>query len=157
MKQRAARIISLIAGLLIAGSVAPSSATADTAPAVTLTEFRRQLDDLETKLAPLAEHPERAAELGAAIPPQVTVKTSASQVTVNYRDLKNDLASLAKGDAARREALLPHIQAYLHALAAEAAEYDQETARRTRARSWTKFWRAKNSTAYAGPACSTSG
>lgn len=117
-------LLLLAAGLLVAVCT-PIYAMADTPQVITLHEYRQQLADLAEKAKSLDDHPETAAKISVDIPQQVTVKTGTRDVTVNFRHLKNDLASFAGGDAGRKAALSPHIQEYVRTLAAEAAELDQ--------------------------------
>lgn len=94
---------------------------------LSLDEHRHQLQELTAKVDSLHDHPEQAAATGAIIPDQVAVKTGKGEVTVDYRDLKNDLAAFSKADAQKRSAMLPQLQNYLQALRAEADAFDQGT------------------------------
>ena len=121
----------LAAGLLLAGlqlvGCPPAFAMDDSVQVVTLKEYRQQLAELEQKTKSLDDHPESAAKTGAEIPQEIIVETSSSNVTVNFRPLKNDLASFSSGDATRKAALKPRIQEYVRNLAAEAAQFDHQT------------------------------
>jgi Domain of unknown function (DUF4129) len=97
-------------------------------------QYRQQLQELTAKVDSLRDHPEQAAATDAAIPDKVTVSDGKGQITVGYRDLKNDLAVFSKADAQKRSELLQQIQNYLQALRAEADAFehggDTEAARR---------------------------
>lgn len=90
-----------------------------------LNEYRRQLRELTAKVDSLTDHPEQAAATVAAIPDKVPVNTGRGQVTVSYRDLKDDLVAFSKADAQKRSPLLAQIRNYLHELDAEAEAYEQ--------------------------------
>jgi Domain of unknown function (DUF4129) len=94
---------------------------------LSLAEYQQQLDELAAKLDSLADHPELAAKTETDIPDKVAVKTSQGQITVSYRDLKDDLAALSRADARKRPATLAQIQNYVRELRAQAEAYDQGT------------------------------
>jgi hypothetical protein len=95
------------------------------ATAISLSEYREQLRDLSTRVDALDAHPEDIAKTSASLPDEVVVKTGSAEVTVNYRDLKNDLAGLSRASAEKRPAALRQIRDYLKALNSEAEGYDQ--------------------------------
>jgi hypothetical protein len=115
-----------LAAFLAAVFLLSFSSTARAAD-LSLDEHRHQLQELTAKVDSLNDHPEQAAVTEAIIPDQVTVKAGKGEITVNYRDLKNDLADFSKADAQKRSAMLPQLQNYLQALRAEADAFDQGT------------------------------
>jgi hypothetical protein len=95
------------------------------AASISLDEYRRQLHELIASIDALQDNPEKVGAILAAIPGQVTVATRSSEITINQRDLKNDLAALSKLPAEKRTALLGQVRSYCHQLEDEAAAYDQ--------------------------------
>jgi Domain of unknown function (DUF4129) len=122
-----------LAGLLSAALLLSFCSTACAAN-LSLGQYRQQLQELTTKVDSLRDHPEQGAVTEATIPDQVTVNAGQGEITVNYRELKNDLAAFSKAYAQKRSAMLPQIQNYLQALRAEADAFelgtDTEAARR---------------------------
>ena len=94
-------------------------------PAISLSEYRQQLRDLRARVDALDAHPEDIAKTSASIPDEVVVNTSAKEVTVNYRDLKNDLSVLSRARAEKRPAGLRQIRDYLKTLDSEVESYGQ--------------------------------
>ncbi len=94
---------------------------------LSLDEYRHQLQELTAKVDSLCDHPEGAAATEATIPDQVIVNAGKGQITVSYRDLKNDLAIFSKSDVQKRSGMLPQIQNYLRSLRAEADAFEQGT------------------------------
>jgi hypothetical protein len=92
---------------------------------LSLAEYRQQLRELTANVDALADHPELAGKTATDLPDKVVVNTGSGQVTVNYRNLKDDLAAFSRADAAQRSAALAQIQNYLRELGAEAEAYEQ--------------------------------
>jgi Domain of unknown function (DUF4129) len=92
---------------------------------LSLAEYRQQLGELAAKVDSLADHPEQAGNVEADIPDKITVTTGQNQITVSYRDLKDDLAALSRADAGKRPAMLAQIQNYVRELRAQAEAYEQ--------------------------------
>jgi Domain of unknown function (DUF4129) len=120
---RSTRQLALIlfAALLLSVS-SPARATRRS-----LDEYRQQLQELTAKVDSLRDHPEETGATETVIPDTVTVIAGKSEITVSYRDLKNDLATFFKADVQKRSAMLPQIQNYLQALRAEADAFEQGT------------------------------
>jgi hypothetical protein len=115
---------SLILALALATlPVVPARA----ATAISLSEYRQQLRDLSTRVDALEAHPEDIAKTSASIPDEVVVNTGAKEVTVNYRNLKNDLAVLSRASTEKRPAGLRQVQDYLQTLNSEAESYDHSS------------------------------
>jgi hypothetical protein len=92
---------------------------------LSLTEYRQQLRELTAKVDSLADHPEQAGKTEADIPDNVAVETGHGQITVSYRDLKDDLAAFSRAGAGKRPASLAQIQNYLRELRVQAEAYEQ--------------------------------
>jgi hypothetical protein len=105
MKRYCSAPILVIAVLCLSGLKAEAAS-------ISLSEYRRQLHDIVTRLDGLEGHPEGAGEALTTIPDQVIVNTGAGEVTVSYRDLKNDLAAFSKQDTKNRAYLLRQIRNY---------------------------------------------
>ena len=95
------------------------------AESVSVAEYRQQVRDLAAKMAALKDHPEQAAKSVAEIPDQITVTTGAGEITVNYKNLKDDLAAYSRAEQEKRPALLSKIQNYVEALGSAADAYEQ--------------------------------
>ena len=102
--------------------LAPALAHADRVP---VSEYRSQLGGIAGQIESLRNHPEQAAKVVTAIPDQVSVITSAGTVTVQYKTLKDDLASFSRVDAEKRPAFLAKIQAYVQSLRVAADAYEK--------------------------------
>lgn len=92
---------------------------------LSLAEYRQQLRELAAKVDSLTDHPELAGKTEADVPDKVAVNTGQGQITVSYRDLKDDLAAFSRADAGKRSATLVQIQSYLRELSAQVAAYEQ--------------------------------
>lgn len=92
---------------------------------VSLSGYRQQLHQIAERVHSLEQNPEQTGSVIAAIPDQETVQTGNGEVTVNYRDLKNELTELAKPDAKQKAQRLHETEAYLLRLETDAAGYDQ--------------------------------
>jgi hypothetical protein len=121
MKGPASPLILLLA--LVTLPVTPACA----ATAISLSEYRQQLRDLSSRVDTIDAHPEDIAKTSASIPDEIVVNTGANEVTVNYRNLKNDLAALSRASQDKRPAGLRQIRDYLRTLDAEADRYDQSS------------------------------
>jgi Domain of unknown function (DUF4129) len=111
-----------LALFLLSMLVLPAAAAASE---LSLAEYRQQLGELAAKVDSLADHPELAGKIEAGVPDKVTVKTGQSQITVNNRILKDELAALSRADAEKRPATLAQIQNYVRELRAQAEAYEQ--------------------------------
>lgn len=96
---------------------------ADTA--ISLTEYRHQLENISEKVAFLGEHPDQAGTIIAAIPDETTVRTPSGEITANYHVLKNELTFFSKADPKLKSRNLEAIQAYLLTLQSQAAACEQ--------------------------------
>lgn len=90
-------------------------------PAVSLSEYRDRLSQFAGKAGLLSDHPEQAAQLLTEIPDQLNVNTGTRAITVNFRDLKNDLTSLSSADDSKKPERLLQIRDYLGDLQLAAA------------------------------------
>jgi hypothetical protein len=88
-------------------------------------EYRQQLRDIVLKVEALKLHPQQAASLVTEIPDQVTVATGSGEIKVNYKSLKDDLATFSLASEEKRSALLSKIQNYVQSLNNQAAAYDK--------------------------------
>ena len=95
---------------------------------VPLSEYRQQLHQIAERVHSLEQSPGQAGSVIAAIPDQVTVETGSGNVTVNYRDLKNELTELSKPDAKQKTQRLQQTEAYLLRLESDAADYNRGSA-----------------------------
>lgn len=126
MKRYCSAPILVIAVLCLSGLKAEAAS-------ISLSEYRRQLHDTVTRLDGLEGHPEGAGEALTTIPDQVIVNTGAGEITVSYRDLKNDLAAFSKQDTKNRADLLRQIRNYCKELEDGAlAQGQTEDLQRTR-------------------------
>ena len=82
-------------------------------PALSLGEYRDRLSQIAARADLLQDHPEQSSQLVTEIPDQLTVNTGKRNVTVNFRDLKNDLASFGSSDASQKPQRLSEIKDYL--------------------------------------------
>jgi Domain of unknown function (DUF4129) len=112
----AALLLALLAVCLVPAALAES---------ITVWEYQRQLRDLEEKMRALESHPEQAAKLVSDIPDHVTVAAETGAVTVDQKNLKDDLAVFVRTDVNKRAALLKKIHTYVQALNAAAAAYEK--------------------------------
>lgn len=87
-------------------------ASAGEAP-LSLSEYRDQLVQLSAKADSLGDHPEQASQLVTEIPDEQAVNTGTRNVTVNFRDLKNDLAGFSAAQASQQAQRLSQIKGYL--------------------------------------------
>ncbi|HET9839160.1 MAG TPA: DUF4129 domain-containing protein [Candidatus Angelobacter sp.] len=120
MKSRNAIVSFLLFALLWA-----FAGTTAQAESISVAEYRAQLRDIAAKIAALGNHPEQAGKAVAEIPDQTTVTTGAGNVTVNYKNLKDDLAAFSGAEQQKRPALLSKIQSYVQTLSAAADAYEQ--------------------------------
>jgi hypothetical protein len=118
MKQGRVHLALVLSALLVLPAAAAESG-------LSLAEYRQQLSELTAKVDALADHPELAGKTATDLPDKVAVNTGSGQITVNYRNLKDDLATFSRVDAAKRSAALAQIQNYLSELSAEAEAYEQ--------------------------------
>jgi uncharacterized protein DUF4129 len=93
--------------------------------AISLTEYQHQLQDISDKVASLAEHPDKAGTIIAAIPDEITVRTARGEITANYHVLKNELTLFAKADPKLKSRNLETVQTYLLTLQSQAAACEQ--------------------------------
>jgi uncharacterized protein DUF4129 len=89
--------------------------------AISLTEYRQQLQDISDKVASLGDHPDQAGTVIAAIPDKVMVRILSGEITANYHVLKNELTLFSKADPKVKSRNLETIQTYLLALQSQAA------------------------------------
>jgi hypothetical protein len=80
---------------------------------LTLPEYRDQLVQLSAKADSLGDHPYQASQLVTEIPDELAVNTGTRNVTVNFRDLKNDLASFSSAGSSQQSERLQQIKDYL--------------------------------------------
>ena len=94
-------------------------------PALSLDEYRDRLSQIAARTDLLQDHPEQSAQLVTEIPDQLSVNAGTRNVTVNFRDLKNDLASFHSSEASQRPQRLSQIRDYLGELQSSAANLSQ--------------------------------
>jgi hypothetical protein len=120
MKSRRAISSALLLALL-----ACSCAVAARAESVSITEYRRQLQDIAQKVDALKADPDQAGKLVAEIPDTISVATSSGEINVSNKILKDNLAAFSRADEEKRAPLLTQLQNYVQALTAAAESYDQ--------------------------------
>jgi hypothetical protein len=98
------------------------------AESISISEYRQQLHGIAEKVQALESHPEKAGELVAAIPDHVSVATGSGEINVNYKTLKDSLATLAGADEQKRPEILQQLQNYTQALSAAAESYEKRSA-----------------------------
>ncbi len=82
-------------------------------PAISLSEYRDRLGQFAAQADLLKVNPEQASQLVTEIPDQLNVNTGTRDVTVNFRDLKNDITSFSSAEAAQKPERLLQIRDYL--------------------------------------------
>lgn len=112
-------LLRIISGIFISLVLLPCLARGGES-SVTTADYRDRLHQFVAGVDSLDEHPEQASQLLTEIPDELTVKTGTRDLTVNFRDLKNDLTSFGAADAAQRPERLKQIKNYLEALQQEA-------------------------------------
>jgi hypothetical protein len=119
MKYRVTTISAILLALLACSCALPAQAES-----VSFPEYNRQLRDIAQKVDALKLDPSQAGKLVTEIPDQLAVKTTAGEVNVNFKSLKDDLAAFSQAGQEKRAALLGKIQNYVQALnaAADASE-----------------------------------
>jgi hypothetical protein len=120
MKYRNLPRSAILGALLACSCVQPAQAES-----MPVAEYRRQLHDIAEKVDALKADPTQAGKLVTEIPDHVGVTTSSGEVSVNYKNLKDDLAAFSRADEPKREAMLTTIQKYVQALNAAAATYEK--------------------------------
>lgn len=120
MKRGARQLAALVAALFLLLRCGPAFGEE-----LSLDQYRQQLRELTRQIDSLAGHPEQAIATEAGVPDQVKVKSGETEITVNYRDLKNDLVAFSKADAQKRSGMLLQIQNYVYALRGEADSFEQ--------------------------------
>lgn len=95
---------------------------------VSVSDFRRQLQNLSEKASAVEDHPEQAAKLVTEIPDQIAVKTSTGQISVNLRHLKDDLARFSAAGTDAKPQDFQKIQTYISSLQSEADAYERRPA-----------------------------
>ena len=130
MKYRNLPSSAMLLALLVCFCVRPARAES-----ISVTEYRRQLHDIAEKVDALKADPAQAGKLVSEIPDRVSVTTSSGEVSVNYKNLKDDLAAFSHANETKREALLAGIQKYVQALNAAAETYEKPGADAAVARS----------------------
>src|SRR5258708_3761521 len=101
-----------------------ASGTPARAASLTLAEYRQQLRDFSAQIEDLSSHPEQAGHVASSIPDNVSVTSGSAERTVNYKNLKNDLAGFSGAGEDKRKILLEQLQSYIHSLEKEAAAYE---------------------------------
>jgi Domain of unknown function (DUF4129) len=120
MKKGSLRTLGSAGAIILLGSMVSAQAAT-----VSLNDYRSELATISQRLDSLQDHPEKAGAVTASIPDNMTVSTSAGEITVSFSDLKSDLIQLAKADSEKRSRLLPQIQEYVSALSRDAASFDR--------------------------------
>src|ERR1700743_1261643 len=91
---------------------------------ITASEYRQQLKAIADRVNELGSHPESAGELVTSIPDTVSITTSAGEVTVNNKTLKDSLAAFASANEQKRPGLLREIETYTQAMSRAADDYE---------------------------------
>ncbi len=108
---------------------------AEAGSAMSVQEFREQLTDFEAKVDSLQQNPGSAGEVITQVPNQVQVETGTGQITVSYKDFKNDLAQFAAGNTAKKALLLPRLRSYVKTLQEETTAFDDGANKQSQATS----------------------
>ncbi len=95
------------------------------AKSITVGDYQQQLRDIAEKVEALQSDPKQAGPLLSEIPDHVTVATGSGEVTVNYKNFKDDLAAFSHATGDKRGALLGKIRNYVQSLTTAAAAYDK--------------------------------
>jgi hypothetical protein len=98
------------------------------AESLSLSEYRQQVKDIAGKVDALQSHPEGAGELVATIPNQISVATASGEVSVNNKNLKDNLAEFASANEQKRPALLREIQSYIREMSVAANSSEKNNA-----------------------------
>jgi hypothetical protein len=98
------------------------------AESVSVAEYRRQTQEIARKVEALEPHPEQAAKLVTEVPDHVTVAAVSGEITVNYKNLKDDLAAFSLAGPEKRPALLRSLRDYAHSLDRAAEAYEKPAA-----------------------------
>jgi Domain of unknown function (DUF4129) len=101
-----------VLAIILTACLLPCFALADDTP-INLSEYRDRLAHLSTRADSLGEHPEQASQLVTEIPDQLNVNTGTREITVSFRDLKNDLTSFSSAEASQKPERLLQIKDYL--------------------------------------------
>ena len=117
MKRRLGHVCVLLLALC------PIRSAAAAGLSLSLDEYRQQLRALSEKIDSLRDHPEQARAVESDLPDTLIVNTGSGEITVNYHDLKSDLAVFSRADAHRREALASQLQKYVRALQSQTEAY----------------------------------
>ena len=78
-----------------------------------MSDYRARLVDIAAKSDSLADHPEQASQLVSEIADQLAVSTGTQNVTINFRDLKDDLAGFSSMEASQRQWRSIQVRDYL--------------------------------------------
>lgn len=123
MKVRRAICGVLLGPLAFAVFIVPSHA-ATLSPA----EYRRQLDDVSTRIDQLNDQPELAEQVAAGVPDSVSVSDGGREYSLSYDWLKKQLKLFEQADSKNRSSFLQQIHHHLQALGKEAQGYEQTQA-----------------------------
>jgi hypothetical protein len=87
-------------------------------------EYRRQLQQFNTRVEQLKEHPEQAGQLASDVPDTVTVSSNSQEYPFTYDWLKSELKKFQQADPKTRAGLLPPIQQHLQLLDQQAQAFE---------------------------------
>jgi hypothetical protein len=112
----------LIAVLLAAASAAGAQ---ESGRALSLAEYRAELERVESQIQPLAAQPEHAERLRQELPESWSVEADERKVSVRTDFLRNALTEFQKSPPERKRRLLEELQRRLAALRQEAETFAQ--------------------------------
>lgn len=107
------RYARLLLAIIFTLSLPPGRVAAADDSAIAMGDYRARLSEIASKADSLADHPEQASQVVSEIPDQLTVTTGTRNITVNFRDLKNDLAGFSSTETPQRQERLAQIRNYL--------------------------------------------
>ena len=86
------------------------------AESISISEYRKQLQEISQKLNALESSPEKLGELVVEIPDHVAVATSAGEISVNHKALKDNLAAIPGAEEQKRPAMVRQVRSYVQEL-----------------------------------------
>ncbi len=107
------RYARLLLAIIFTLSLPPGCVAAADGSAIAMSDYRARLVDIAAKSDSLADHPEQASQLVSEIPDQLTVSTGTQNITINFRDLKDDLAGFSSMEASQRQWRSIQVRDYL--------------------------------------------
>jgi hypothetical protein len=92
---------------------------------ISTSEYRRQLQDLNSRVEQLKDHPEAAKQLENDVPDRVTISDGSGEYSLDYHWLKKLVKQFEQADPKTRSAFLERSQDHLKRLDEAAQAYEQ--------------------------------